>query len=530
MIVAVRRFYPRPFPRWRNFVTAATSDRTLDERAAKSRLIDLNGIINRYDDSYYNDSVSQVTDAAYDALVQEASSLEATFPKLKGIVQKLSTVGTNPSLLFSEFKHSEPMLSLQNAFSREDLSSFVARVSGEQAAYEQVDFVVEPKIDGVSLALIFENGILVRAGSRGNGLTGEDITRNVLLYVSDIPKVLPMIESLPITEIRGEVYMSRDQFLKLNSSGSDTLISNPRNAASGMLRRKYVGDAHEPSDNVKPLRFFAYYLSFERDNLKSNLNFKLHSEEIKLLNELGFKTASLWDSGAALPEHIKAVAMSSVDAIHSACLFLETLRHNWPYDIDGAVVKVNDIDLQKQIGANSKYPKWAMAYKFRANQNSTKLIKIDVQVGRTGKLTPVAILEPVKIGGVTIQRATLHNEDEADRLLRGALGDAEFDDTDIGALDITALICRSGDVIPKILSMTCSNPDVFNRKRQADLFDRANRDGNETSTITRLYNLPKSCPSCGSPTQRANDESGVFCSSDQFSCPAQKTEMIRYAT
>eukprot|EP01035_Chromulina_nebulosa_P019857 gene19857-25808_t len=333
-------------------------------------------------------------------------------------------------------------------------------------------FIVEPKIDGLSLAIRYSDGQLVAAATRGNGLIGEDVLRNVI-RMTTIPKSID--DTYRSIEIRGEVYVNKVDFSIINSdriNQSQSIYSTPRNLASGLLR------SLTSDNNTQYLRFLAY-TALTSDNHTRNYKSisKTQSESLQLLNELGFEVSNL------------CYTMLSTDDVISACRTMENRRDALSFEIDGAVVKVDRFDYHQIIGESTRAPKWAIAYKFTAKESTTKLIDIIVQVGRTGVLTPVAILEPVEIGGVVIERATLHNEAEVNRL-RLSKG-------------ITVRVKRAGDVIPKIIR------------------------AESTGTHSTPYSLPSTCPSCGSDTIRDDNGTTVRCIAGLV-CPAQTTESIKH--
>ena len=432
----------------------------MDEAAALIELIRLNNEINYHDKLYFDENNPEISDAAFDKLIIRAQNLEERFANLKGTVDKLKRVGGGKrNEKFNPFYHSRSMLSLDNAFNEDDITKFHNRIiSGIQEKtsssstssssssldsidHHQFNYVVEPKIDGVSLSLHYVNGQLVRAGTRGDGTIGEDVTKNVN-FISDIPKTLPSNyrdiwstlsnEQQHCVEIRGEIYMTKSEFLSLNkvlSSNNETLLANSRNAAAGSLRR-----LSSIESSSKTLKFFAYFIqqvsSFPENQTFSDLSIDYttpmyQSESLEILKKLKFQVAKKWK------------LCSTIDEVISYCKDMELSRDKIDYDIDGAVIKIDDTKLQSKIGETSRIPKWATAYKFAAEEAETKLIDILLQVGRTGLITPVAQLEPVKVGGVIIERATLHNADEINRLkLRKG---------------VTVKIKRSGDVIPKVI-------------------------------------------------------------------------------
>ncbi len=489
---------------------------------AAARMQVLNDQINRHDFLYYTESRPEISDSDYDKLVIEAQAIAKEFPEFRTAVRKLDAVGAHPDQSFTLFKHSRPMLSLQNAYSFDELQSFISKVhvkcSTAKGPNYFPEFIVEPKIDGVSLSLIYEHGRLNRAVTRGDGQSGEDVTHNILKHVTDIPDKLDseLSAGFSVVEVRGEVYMSRGRLTTANlyrEASNSTQFANARNAASGILRRKYVPVVANGNhgEGQKELNFFAYscFLTATNEGASQHRNsamsrIKTQGDCLRLLNAFGFKAP---DSSAVLP----LPDSGDCRLIMAECDRFKNSRNTLPYEVDGVVVKVNAADDQEIMGSNNKFPKWAIAYKFPADSAVTKLLSIEVQVGRTGVLTPVAILEPVRIGGVLVQRATLHNEDEASRVLGGSSS---------GSADGTlVLVCRSGDVIPKILG-------------RVDPATGALMDASPSSDVSSLeysYRLPVSCPCCGSRTARVEGEAAVRCTGSRLACSAQRIEGMRYA-
>jgi len=358
------------------------------------------------------------------------------------------------------------MLSLDNTYSFEELKEFHDRVKKKISNWK---YVVEPKIDGLGVALVYENGMFVRGATRGDGRVGEEVTLN-LKTIRSIPLKIDD-ERLANIEVRGEVFIPLDGFRQMNrqrEEKGEQIFANPRNAAAGSVRQL---DPRIPAS--RPLDIFIYTLSYiER------LEFSTHWESLMTLKKAGFKVNPL------------AKLCKNLDEVINYCNQLEDKRDDLDYEIDGAVIKVNELEYQKALGETTKHPRWAIAYKFKARQATTKLKEIKVQVGRTGALTPVAILEPVEVGGVTISRATLHNEDEVKR-------------KDVRAGDIV-LVERSGDVIPQVVK-----PIVEKRT------------GNE-----KKFEMPKKCPVCGSEVVRPEDEAVARCQNLQ--CPAQLKRRIQH--
>jgi len=444
----------------------------LTESEAAAEAARLSAEIAGHDALYYGEDSPAVSDAEYDALRRRLVAIEARFPALAAKDSPSSKVGAAPSDRFGKVVHSVPMLSLDNAFSDEDVSEFVGRVRrflklGEN---EAVRFTAEPKIDGLSLSIRYENGQLVHAATRGDGQVGENVTANALT-IRDIPKMLPP-GAPEVLEVRGEVYMSHKDFAELNARNAaegKPLFANPRNAAAGSLRQI------DPSvTESRPLRFFAYACGAASVRLAAS-QFGAVSE----MARLGFRTNQLMKT------------FDSVDEMVAHYRFIEAERSGLGYDVDGVVYKVDDIDMQQRLGFVSRSPRWAIAHKFAAEKATTVLTGIDVQVGRTGSLTPVARLAPVTVGGVVVTNATLHNEDEIAR-------------KDLRVGD-TVIVQRAGDVIPQVLGFVPG-------KRRPDSVP---------------YAFPATCPACGSRAVREEGEAVRRCTGGLV-CPAQAVERLKH--
>jgi len=398
---------------------------SLDVAAAKAEHARLANEIAQHDKRYYQDDAPTISDAEYDALRRRLDAIEVTFPALRTSAGPSSVVGAAPSSRFSKVRHNIPMLSLANAFTPEDVFEFMDRIKRHLEVGSQTAILVtaEPKIDGLSLSIRYENGVLVRAATRGDGAEGEDVTANVA-YVADVPQKLS--GSFPeVCEVRGEVYMRKDDFLALNdrqAAAGEQLFANPRNAAAGSLRQKNAAVTAS-----RPLHFFAYGWG-EMTEMPASTQ----SGMISWMGRVGFVTNPL----------IKTVqSAEDLVAYHAD---IERVRSSLDYDIDGVVYKVEVIDLQKDLGFLSRSPRWAIAHKFAAERAFTIVNDIEIQVGRTGAMTPVAKLKPVNVGGVIVSNATLHNPDEIERLgIR--VGD-------------TVVVQRAGDVIPQIVEVVQDAP------------------------------------------------------------------------
>lgn len=459
------------------------SDRAeLSEEEARARLEELAEALIAANTAYYRDDAPEISDAEYDALKRENVQLEAAFPHLKRPDSPSDQVGAAPAEAFSKVAHAERMLSLGNAFSAEDVSEFTRSVRkflglGDDSP---LAFTAEPKIDGLSLSLRYENGKLVQAATRGDGAVGENVTANART-IGDIPHKL---EDAPdILEVRGEVYMSHPDFEALNARQAEAggkTFANPRNAAAGSLRQL---DAE--ITRARPLRFFAYAWGQVSTPLAQT-----QKGAIERLQALGFQVnplTKLCNSTAEMLEHYADI---------------EQKRADLGYDIDGVVYKVDDLGLQQRLGFRSTTPRWAIAHKFPAELAWTRLEAIDIQVGRTGALSPVARLTPVTVGGVVVSNATLHNEDYIAG--RDNSGAQIRDGKDIRVGDWVQ-VYRAGDVIPKIADV-----DLSKRPEGAE-----------------PYAFPTTCPDCGSEAVREEGDAVRRCSGGLI-CPAQAVEKLKH--
>ena len=427
--------------------------------------------INAHNYSYYVLDNPEIPDSEYDRLLKELSDLENQHPELITPDSPTQRVGATPLDSFSEVQHEVPMLSLGNAFSDQDMTDFDKRIR-EGVEQSDIEYAAEPKLDGLAISLLYRNGLLERAATRGDGRTGEDVTLNIRT-IEAIPLKLRGTDYPPLIEIRGEVVMPKAGFEKLNrqqiEKGEKPFV-NPRNAAAGSLRQL------DPKVTAtRPLSFYSYGVGLIEGMSLPNK----HSDMMDKLKSWGLRIN---------PE-------SKVVKGSKGCLeyydYLARRRNDLPDEIDGIVYKVNAIKFQDIMGFVSRAPRWAIARKFPAQEEMTTLLDIDIQLGRTGALTPVARLEPVFVGGVTVSNATLHNQDEIDRL-----------DVRIGD---TVIVRRAGDVIPQIVSVVTS-------KRQGK---------------PRRFHLPATCPVCGSETARFEDEAVTFCTGGLF-CEAQRKEAIKH--
>src|SRR5580700_6433318 len=405
--------------------TSKSSVEDLSEKQAKAEHALLAAEIAAHDRRYYQDDAPTVSDAEYDRLRRRYGEIEARFPQLRTLESLTQRVGAAPSARFAKVRHAVPMLSLDNAFAEQDVVDFVGRIRRflRLPEDEEIVFSAEPKIDGLSMSLRYENGELVTGATRGDGSEGEDVTANVKT-VKDIPHRLKGRNIPAVTEVRGEIYMTKAAFLDLNRKQAEAgkpLYVNPRNTAAGSLRQL------DPTITAsRPLGFFAYAWGE-----MSEMPAETQSGMIKWFASCGFKTNPL------------TKMCRSVEALLEFHRKIEAERATLDYDIDGVVYKVDRLDWQERLGFVSRNPRWAIAHKFPAEKATTVIKDIEIQVGRTGALTPVAKLEPVTVGGVVVQNATLHNEEEIKRL-------------DVRKGD-TVRIQRAGDVIPQVLGVVLEN-------------------------------------------------------------------------
>lgn len=442
----------------------AEMDLFADERAADLAEADkLRREIRHNEYLYYVLDAPEITDAEYDRMMVRLRELEARYPDSIPADSPTQRVGGRASSQFTEVRHLEPLLSLGNVFSAEELRAFDERVRSGLPAGSKVEYVMEPKIDGLACSLIYENGKLVRAATRGDGVVGENVTANVRT-IRSIPLTLkvPEGEAVPeLLDVRGEVYMPRQAFMRLNEQRAEcgeSEFANPRNAAAGSLRQL------DPQVTAsRSLSFFAYYLVGEGAQPK-------HSESLALLARYGFKVSENYKVVENIDEAIKYIGD------------FNELRQGLSYDTDGAVIKVNDVYQQRILGATGKDPRWATAYKYPPEQAETTLEDIDWRVGRTGVLTPTAVLTPVKLSGSVISRATLHNEDFI-RAKDIRIGDR-------------VVINKAGEIIPEVLR-------VVVEKRTGD---------------EKEVEIPSLCPECGWRVERQGEEAAIRCTNPH--CPA----------
>jgi DNA ligase (NAD+) len=445
---------------------------TVDEKPTAKRLKQLRDEIRKHDRLYYGEAAPIISDREYDRLYKELADLETQFPDLVTADSPTQRVGGRPLKAFEQIAHLIPMLSLDNTYSEEEVQNFYARVQ-RLLPNEKIPVVVEPKVDGVAVSLIYENGRLLRAATRGDGNVGDNITQNIRT-IRSVPERLR--NAAPkLLEVRGEVYMDRKGFEKLNDERKEQglpLFANPRNAAAGSLKQL------DPAIVAKrPLGIVLY-----GTGATEGVDVDLHSEIFPLLKKLGLPVTERWWVADSVEEVL--------DAIHE----LDGIRHGFAYQTDGAVVKVNSFAQRERLGFTAKSPRWAIAYKYAAERVQTRLNDIKIQVGRTGILTPVAVLESVLVSGSTVRRATLHNEDEIKRK-----------DVRIGD---TVVIEKAGEVIPAVVEVVKSK-----RPRDAKPFDFS-------------AHVHGKCPVCGSRIRRVPEFVAWRC--ENLQCPAQTTRRVEF--
>ncbi len=456
----------------------------LSEKQAKAEHARLEAELAKHDAAYYQKDAPTVSDAEYDAVRRRYEAIEQAFPNLRTLGSLSRKVGAAPARGFAKVRHAVPMLSLQNAFDAEEVTDFVARIRRflNLKEDEPIAFTAEPKIDGLSMSLRYEDGKLVKAATRGDGFEGEDVTANIRT-VKEVPHQLKGRKIPAVCELRGEIYMKKEDFLALNkrqAEAGEQVFANPRNSAAGSLRQK------DPSITAsRPLHFFAYTWGEIEDKAAPT-----QSGMIEWMDKIGFKVNPLWK------------IVHSVDEMLAFHRDIGEKRARLDYDIDGVVYKVDRLDWQDRLGFVSRSPRWAIAHKFAAEQATTVLRDIEIQVGRTGALTPVAKLEPVTVGGVVVQNASLHNED----YIKGIGNDGEpiREGRDIRIGD-TVIVQRAGDVIPQIV-------DVVLDKRPKS---------------AKPYQFPTKCPACGSHAVREEGEAVRRCTGGLI-CPAQQVERLRH--
>ncbi len=446
----------------------ATAARALEAQAKRLR-----EALERHNYLYYVLDQPEITDAEYDAMFRELVELERTHPELARPDSPTQRVGAEPLSAFAAVRHRSPMLSLANAFDEDEVRAFDRRIRTAVES-ETIDYAVEPKFDGLAVSLVYEDGVFVQGATRGDGTTGEDVSQN-LRTVHSIPLRLrnPSTHESQL-EVRGEVLMFKSDFDALNArqlEAGEKIFVNPRNAAAGSLRQL---DSRVTAQ--RPLRFFAYAAE-----LAGHAAWKTHEEMLERLSRLGF------------PVCAEREVVRSIDGALRYYAKVEARRAKLPYVIDGVVYKVNRLDWQRQLGFVSRAPRFALAHKYPAEEQVTEVLAIEVQVGRTGALTPVARLQPVFVGGVTVTNATLHNEDELHR-------------KDVRVGD-TVVVRRAGDVIPEVVS-------VRHERRPPG---------------TRLFKMPSSCPVCGSKVVREEGEAIARCSGGLVCAAQRKQALLHFA-
>ncbi|MBR0415256.1 MAG: NAD-dependent DNA ligase LigA [Clostridia bacterium] len=433
----------------------------MDFQTAKARAEELRKILRYHSDLYYNQDKPEISDYEYDMLNNELKRIEADYPELVTADSPTQIVGGKASKLFEKVTHAVKMESLQDVFSVEEVTAFIEKI---KADFPTAAFTVEPKIDGLSVSLEYEDGTFVRGSTRGDGVVGEDVTAN-LMQIKDIPHTI--VTDVARLEVRGEVYMPHESFFacisKQEEAGEEP-FKNPRNAAAGSLRQKN-------SEIVAQRNLSIFIFNIQAIEGKT---FSTHKESLDFLRDCGFTVVpsyTLCSTAAQVEAQIAAIGES---------------RGKFSFDIDGAVVKTNDLSQREELGSTAKFPKWAVAFKYPPEEKETVLKDIEINVGRTGVLTPTAVFEPVILAGTTVSRATLHNQDFINE--KGLqIGD-------------TVVLRKAGEIIPEVLRV-------------------AKHDESKG-----IYQLPDTCPSCGSPVYRLNDEAALRCFNDK--CPAQIVRVL----
>ena len=449
---------------------ARSADKSRDPA---DRVVELRKLITYHSERYYQLDSPEIADAEFDALVRELQALEDEHPELVTPDSPTRQVGGAPSVMFAPVQHPTPMMSLDDAFGIEELRAWFERMARVAPEAAQAEFVCELKIDGLAMSLIYERGRFVRAATRGDGVTGDDVTHNVAT-IEEVPERLAWPKDLgplpAFLEVRGEIYMPVSSFAELNRrqlEAGQKVFVNPRNSAAGSLRQK------DPKITAtRDLSFWAYQLGA----VEGGPVISRHSDALELLRRCGF------------PVEPQIQLVKGTADIEAYCRRWEEHRHDLDFEIDGVVVKVDDLALQRKLGSTSRSPRWAIAFKFPPEERTTELRRIMVSIGRTGRATPFAELEPVFVGGSTVGLATLHNEDQV-RLKDVRPGD-------------TVVVRKAGDVIPEVVGPVLSL--------------RPHR--------TRPWRFPTTCPSCGSPLMRLPGESDTFCTN--LECPAQRVQRI----
>ncbi len=428
----------------------------MDINDIKARAEELRGQINYHNRKYYNEDSPEISDYEYDMLLRELEQIEESYPQLKTPDSPTTRVGGEAAEKFSPVEHTVPMESLHDSFSHDEIRDFDRKV---REVVDHPEYVVEPKIDGLSVSAEYRNGIFVRGSTRGDGRVGEDITDN-LRTIKSLP--MKLTRHLPYLEVRGEVYMSVESFEKLTAAQEERdekPFKNPRNAAAGSLRQKDARITKERSLDI----FVFNVQQVEGEAIGG------HEESLDMLKELGF---------TVLPSYYRC---KNVDEVLDRIEEIGAMRGSLPFQIDGAVVKVDSFDQRAALGSTSKFPKWAEAYKYPPEEKETQLLDVEVNVGRTGVLTPTAIFSPITLAGTTVSRATLHNEDF-------------IKEKDIRIGD-TVVLRKAGEIIPEVVSVSMHKE------------------------VSQPYRLPRICPSCGSPVAFEEGEAALRCTNTD--CPAQ---------
>ena len=432
-----------------------------DFEQKKLRAEQLRNELNHHIYRYYVENENDIEDYEYDMLMRELDSIENEYPELLAPDSPTHRVGGQADTLFETVVHTVKMESLQDAFSHDEVMDFDKRV---KEYFSNAEYVVEPKIDGLSVSLEYVNGVFTRGSTRGDGVQGEDITAN-LRTVKSIP--LRLKKDVPFIEVRGEVYMPRDVFLRIvekQELNGEKTFKNPRNAAAGSIRQK-----NPKITAQRNLDIFVFNIQ-----QVEGADITGHYESLEFLKELGFKTVPFYNKFNNIEDTLNEIKR------------IGDIRYTLPFDIDGAVIKTDDFSMREVIGSTAKFPKWALAYKYPPEEKITKLIDIEINVGRTGVLTPTAVFEPVLVAGSTISRATLHNQDFINE--KGIrIGD-------------TVIIRKAGDIIPEVVAVK----------------------EHEENTVP--YNMPSFCPSCNSPVHREEGEAAIRC--DNPDCPAQLLRVL----
>lgn len=468
----------------------------MDKNSAKKRITELTHVVQRHDHLYHTLDRPEITDREYDALFAELQKLEAQFPDLALPDSPTLKVGGAVLEAFEKMAHRTPMLSLQNTYNEQEIREFEEKIHRQLGSNAKVEFYCGPKFDGVAMELIYENGLLTKALTRGDGFVGENVVSNVKTLKS-VPLRLQLKKAPPYFEVRGEVLMLKDEFKKLNElqvQEGETPFANPRNASAGTLRQLDSSIVAK-----RPLEFFCYAPGVMEGAAPQDL-----VEFEQLASDCGFATTELMKGADSYKKYFELFKTKKInplrpplsqicvgaDEVISYYNFIQSIRHFLPFEIDGIVVKTNSFRLQEELGFVARSPRWAFAGKFEPEQATTLIEDIVIQVGRTGALTPVAVMQPVSVGGVTITNATLHNQDEIDRK-----------DVRIGD---TVVVHRAGDVIPEVVR-------VVLEKRPSN---------------SKKFVLPKDCPSCGNASVLLDDEAVRRCV-NPF-CPSIMKESLKH--